>query len=184
MGSRINVPTQNNQQAKCISSSNKDFRPCQDEREKITSRRIHDLCGQQQQQWPSTSFIMYIIYYNPGKSEEHEQEKEDARPLLTEECLAVRGEECPGCMPLTDELSEAGAFSLLHLLFPAVHIHVHIDMHTHTPNHYCQHLKVCVLPGRWDELQTSGKAMPAGCCQLPPAAIPRPRAILTSVQKR
>lgn len=68
--------------------------------------------------------------------------------LLTEECLAVRGEECPGCVPLTDELSEAGAFSLLHLLFPAVHIHVHIDTRTHTPNHYCQHLKVCVLPGR------------------------------------
>ena len=71
--------------------------------------------------------------------------------LLTEECLAVRGEECPGCMPLTDELSEAGAFSLLHLLFPAVHIHVHTHTHTHTHTHpesLSPALNALVLPGR------------------------------------
>lgn len=64
--------------------------------------------------------------------------------LLAEECLAVRGEECPACMPFTDELSEAGAFSLLHLLFPAVHIHVHT--HTH-PESLLPALNALVLPG-------------------------------------
>lgn len=76
--------------------------------------------------------------------------------LLTEECLAVRGEECPGCMPLTDELSEAGAFSLLHLLFPAVYTH------TRTPNHYCQHLTLSCFQAGEVSYRQEGKPCQVG----------------------
>ena len=63
-------------------------------------------------------------------------ERKKTPGLLTDGVLGYERRGMSG-VHVFEELSEAGAFSLLHLLFPAVHIHVHTHTHTHTHTFTC-----------------------------------------------